>query len=138
MPTGTVKWFNDAKGYGFITPDDGSEDLFAHFSAIQMEGFKTLKEGQKVKFEVTQGPKGKQASSIQSAARIGAFAAPDLIAVARCPASGPHTMGREGFFQGDIRLRPQASRLRPFFSTYVVGVDRRSDSVGSDQRADSI
>jgi CspA family cold shock protein len=67
MPTGTVKWFNDAKGYGFITPDDGSEDLFAHFSAIQMDGFKTLKEGQKVKFEVTQGPKGKQASSIQSA-----------------------------------------------------------------------
>ena len=68
MPTGTVKWFNDAKGYGFITPDDGSEDLFAHFSAIQMDGFKTLKEGQKVKFEVTQGPKGKQASGIQSAA----------------------------------------------------------------------
>ncbi len=67
MPTGTVKWFNDAKGYGFITPDDGSEDLFAHFSAIQMDGFKTLKEGQKVKFEVTQGPKGKQASAIQSA-----------------------------------------------------------------------
>jgi CspA family cold shock protein len=67
MPTGAVKWFNDAKGYGFITPDDGSEDLFAHFSAIQMDGFKTLKEGQKVKFEVTQGPKDKQASSIQSA-----------------------------------------------------------------------
>jgi CspA family cold shock protein len=53
MPTGIVKWFNDAKGYGFITPDHGSEDLFAHFSAIQMDGFKTLKEGQKVKFEVT-------------------------------------------------------------------------------------
>ncbi|MBK5105072.1 MAG: cold-shock protein [Burkholderiales bacterium] len=67
MPTGTVKWFNDAKGYGFITPDDGSEDLFAHFSAIQMDGFKTLKEGQKVKFEVAQGPKGKQASGILSA-----------------------------------------------------------------------
>ena len=67
MPTGTVKWFNDAKGYGFITPDDGGEDLFAHFSAIQMDGFKSLKEGQKVKFEVTQGPKGKQASNIQSA-----------------------------------------------------------------------
>jgi CspA family cold shock protein len=66
MPTGTVKWFNDAKGYGFITPDDGGEDLFAHFSAIQMSGFKTLKEGQKVQFEVTQGPKGKQASNIQT------------------------------------------------------------------------
>ena len=67
MPTGAVKWFNDAKGYGFITPDDGGEDLFAHFSAIQMSGFKTLKEGQKVQFEVTQGPKGKQASNIQAA-----------------------------------------------------------------------
>jgi CspA family cold shock protein len=67
MAIGTVKWFNDAKGYGFITPDDGSEDLFAHFSAIQMNGFKTLKEGQKVSFEITQGPKGKQASNIQAA-----------------------------------------------------------------------
>jgi CspA family cold shock protein len=67
MATGTVKWFNDSKGYGFITPDDGSEDLFAHFSAIQMNGFKTLKEGQKVSFDVTQGPKGKQASNIQNA-----------------------------------------------------------------------
>ena len=52
MPTGTVKWFNDAKGYGFITPDDGGEDLFAHFSAIQMNGFKTLKEGQRVRVKV--------------------------------------------------------------------------------------
>jgi CspA family cold shock protein len=67
MATGTVKWFNDAKGYGFITPDDGSEDLFAHFSAINMAGFKTLKEGQKVSFDVVQGPKGKQASNIQKA-----------------------------------------------------------------------
>ena len=67
MATGTVKWFNDAKGFGFITPDDGGEDLFAHFSAISMNGFKTLKEGQKVSFEVTQGPKGKQASNINNA-----------------------------------------------------------------------
>jgi CspA family cold shock protein len=67
MPTGTVKWFNDAKGFGFITPDGGGEDVFAHFSAINMPGFKTLKEGQKVSFEVTTGPKGKQASNIQGA-----------------------------------------------------------------------
>jgi len=65
MATGTVKWFNDAKGYGFITPDDGSEDLFAHFSAINMSGFKTLKEGQKVEFEVKRGPKGLQAHNIK-------------------------------------------------------------------------
>lgn len=67
MATGTVKWFNDAKGFGFITPDQGGEDLFAHFSAINSSGFKTLKEGQQVTFEVTQGPKGKQASNIVAA-----------------------------------------------------------------------
>lgn len=67
MPTGTVKWFNDAKGFGFVAPDDGGDDLFAHFSSINMSGrgFKTLKEGQKISFEVTQGAKGKQASNIQ-------------------------------------------------------------------------
>ena len=67
MATGTVKWFNDAKGFGFITPDEGSDELFAHFSAIQATGFRSLKEGMKVTFEVVQGPKGKQAQNIQKA-----------------------------------------------------------------------
>jgi CspA family cold shock protein len=66
MATGTVKWFNDAKGFGFITQDDGSEDVFCHHSAIQMEGFKTLKEGQKVEYEVTRGPKGLQAQNVRA------------------------------------------------------------------------
>ncbi|MCM5679737.1 cold-shock protein [Schlegelella sp. S2-27] len=65
--TGTVKWFDDGKGFGFITPDDGSKDLFAHFSEIQGNGFKSLAENQRVSFEVTQGKKGLQASNIRPA-----------------------------------------------------------------------
>lgn len=65
MATGTVKWFNEAKGFGFITPDDGGEDLFAHFSEIRGEGFKSLRENQKVSYDVKTGPKGKQAANIQ-------------------------------------------------------------------------
>ncbi len=65
MASGTVKWFNDAKGFGFITPDGGGADLFAHFSAIQSNGFKSLAEGQKVEFDVVSGPKGLQASNIK-------------------------------------------------------------------------
>jgi cold shock protein len=67
MPTGTVKWFSNEKGYGFITPDEGGDDLFVHFSAIAGSGFKTLDEGAKVSFEVTQGQKGPQATDIQVA-----------------------------------------------------------------------
>ena len=66
MAIGTVKWFNSSKGFGFITPDGGGEDVFAHFSAIQAQGFKTLAENQKVSFDVTSGPKGKQAANIRS------------------------------------------------------------------------
>lgn len=65
MPEGTVKWFNADKGYGFIEPESGGEDLFVHFSAIEMTGFKSLEDGQRVSFEVTQGQKGPQASSVK-------------------------------------------------------------------------
>ena len=64
MATGTVKWFNDSKGYGFISPDDGSKDVFVHFSAIGGSGFKSLAEGSKVEFEVEDGPKGPQATNV--------------------------------------------------------------------------
>ena len=67
MATGKVKWFNDAKGFGFITPDDGSKDLFAHHSSIQMSGFKSLKENQQVQFDVVNGPKGPAATNIKPA-----------------------------------------------------------------------
>ncbi len=67
MSTGIVKWFNESKSYGFITPDGGGKDLFAHFSAIQGNGFKTLRENQRVTFDVTTGPKGQQATNIRSA-----------------------------------------------------------------------
>jgi len=65
MATGKVKWFNETKGFGFITPDNGGADLFAHYSAIQTQGFKVLQENQAVSFDVVQGPKGLQASNIQ-------------------------------------------------------------------------
>ena len=66
MATGTVKWFNESKGFGFITPDDGSKDVFVHFSAIASEGFRTLAEGQQVSFNVEAGPKGPQAVNVQA------------------------------------------------------------------------
>ncbi len=64
MVKGTIKWFSDQKGYGFITPEGGKKDVFVHFSAIQGTGFRTLAEGQQVQFEITQGPKGDQASNV--------------------------------------------------------------------------
>jgi CspA family cold shock protein len=66
MSAGTVKWFSASKGYGFITPTDGGDDVFAHYSAIEMEGYKTLKEGQHVEFDVQDGPKGPQAAHIRA------------------------------------------------------------------------
>lgn len=64
MANGTVKWFNAEKGFGFIAPEDGSDDVFVHYSAINANGFRTLQEGQRVSFEVVQGPKGSQASGV--------------------------------------------------------------------------
>ena len=67
MATGVVKWFSDQKGYGFITPDDGGKDLFVHHTGIEAEGFKSLKEGDKVQYELTQSPKGEQAAKVTKA-----------------------------------------------------------------------
>lgn len=88
MATGTVKWFNDAKGFGFIEPEEGGEDIFAHFSAIQMEGFRTLKQGERVRFELVQGPKG------QLAQNIAPIDAPEITAAAGEPpnASAPDSL----------------------------------------------
>jgi len=70
MPTGKVKWFNDQKGYGFITPDGGGKDLFVHYSEVQAEGFKTLQEGQAVEYETVESEKGPKATKVRPAAAI--------------------------------------------------------------------
>jgi CspA family cold shock protein len=82
MATGTVKWFNDAKGFGFIEPEGGGADVFAHFSAVQMDGFKTLKQGSRVRYDTVEGPKGNLAQNI-TALDVGQPAGPQAREVAR-------------------------------------------------------
>ena len=97
MPSGTVKWFNDAKGFGFIQPDGGGDDAFAHFSAIEMEGFKTLKEGQRVRFELTPGAKGLMAANIQATPNSQA----DMAGAASL-GSDPDTPTSDSPLEGDV------------------------------------
>jgi CspA family cold shock protein len=89
MPMGIVKWFNDAKGFGFIEPEGGGEDVFAHFSAIQMDGFRTLKQGGRVTYELIKGPKGDMAQNIQELA--GAQSAGAMGGAHATSSAGEHT-----------------------------------------------
>ncbi|MBX3655536.1 MAG: cold-shock protein [Ramlibacter sp.] len=106
MASGTVKWFNDAKGFGFIEPDGGGPDVFAHFSSIAMEGFKTLKQGSRVSFELTDGPKGQLAQNI-----LAEPGAPETLVPAGRPAARPSRVRAPQFhaaLQSDLMGSKQA------------------------------
>jgi len=89
MATGTVKWFSDAKGFGFIEPEGGGTDVFAHFSAVQMDGYRTLRQGTRVSFDLVQGPKGDSAQNIRPLATPGGEPAATSADAAGGPAAGP-------------------------------------------------
>jgi len=107
MATGKVKWFNNAKGYGFILPDDGGDDLFVHYSSIQMEGYKTLKAGQDVVFDVMEGPKGCHATNIQSADPNGAANTSSVLSVT---VEDDDAMGQEQPAESEHPLEPDRAR----------------------------
>ena len=117
MATGTVKWFNDAKGFGFIEPEAGGEDVFAHFSAIQMEGFRTLKQGGRVRYELVQGPKGQLAQNIAAIDATGELLAAPAEQSARdqVPLSERPTLRHRGArrMARRARRRAQCATSRP-------------------------
>ena len=109
MATGKVKWFNNAKGYGFILPENGGEDLFAHYSSIQMDGYKTLKAGQDVEFDTLEGPKGYHAVNIRSGdVDEAALSEPSVVLPDELPDDLPETEASEAPEPADAALAPRS------------------------------
>lgn len=147
MAIGKVKWFNNAKGYGFILPDDGGEDLFAHYSSIEMDGYKTLKAGQEVQFDVLEGPKGLHATNIRSSdadaqatgGEDSATADADVEKVAEAAVNeetiGEETVGEETVSAEPVQVEAEESPGTSPGTSEVVSV---TVSDGADAESDTV